>query len=97
MTINRETLEYLAGLSRIKLGKRKEEKLLKDLKEILDYFEELKALDTSSIEPMTGGTSLENVFREDQPRDKRQVTSDKLVEDFPEKENNFLKVPAIFE
>ena len=80
MLINKKTLEYLAELSRIKIEGRKEEKLLKDLLEILNYFEELKESNTENIEPtrppefaqaksgaVTGGTNLENVFREDDP------------------------------
>ena len=51
MLINKKTLEYLAELSRIKIEGRKEEKLLKDLLEILNYFEELKESNTENIEP----------------------------------------------
>jgi aspartyl-tRNA(Asn)/glutamyl-tRNA(Gln) amidotransferase subunit C len=102
-TINKKTLEYLAELSRIDIGDKgqatsdKEEKLLKDLQKILEYFEELKEVDTKNIEPMAGGTIGKNVFREDDESDKGQATSDKLTEQFPEKENGFLKIPPVFE
>lgn len=97
MLIGKKTLEYSADLARIKTDQKKEEKLLKDLEEILAYFEELRTLDTSNVELMTGGTNLNNVFREDEPGFRFQVSSFKLIGDFPEKENGFLKVPPVFE
>lgn len=111
MLINKKTLEYLAELSRIKIEGRKEEKLLKDLREILNYFEELKESNTENIEPtrppefaqaksgaVTGGTNLENVFREDDKRnEKLEIRNEKLIDAFPEKEKGFLKIPPVFE
>ena len=95
--INKKTLEYLAELSRIELDGRSEEKLLNDLQKILEYFEELKEIDTENIESMAGGTIGKNVFREDGVSDKGQRTNDKLIEAFPEEEKGYLKVPPVFE
>lgn len=44
-----------------------------------------------------GGTIEMNVFREDEPSVKRQMPAVQLTGQFPEKENGFLKVPAVFE
>lgn len=93
--INKKTLKYLADLSRIELTEKEGEKLLKDLQKILDYFKELQELDTSKIEPLTGGTSLKNVFREDKRLENKEQIS--AGEYFPETEDNFLKVPPVFE
>ena len=94
--IDKKTLEHLVGLSRIELKPGKEEKLLKDMENILTYFDELKEVNTDNIEPMAGGGIQKNIFRDDETSDKRQATSDKLIEQFPEKENGFLKVPGVF-
>lgn len=97
-SINKNTLEYLAGLARIELDKKSEDKLLKDLQKILDYFEELKEVDTKNIEPMTGGNIFtENVFREDELGTSNQELATRLKEMFPEEKDGFLKVPAVFE
>ncbi|MBI4085361.1 MAG: Asp-tRNA(Asn)/Glu-tRNA(Gln) amidotransferase subunit GatC [Candidatus Liptonbacteria bacterium] len=93
--IDKKTIEYLAELSRIKLGADEENKILKDLKKILVYFEELKSLDTSGIETMNGGTEAKNEFRNDD--DRTDTDKGNGVEAFPEKENGFLKVPPVFE
>ncbi|MCL5733524.1 MAG: Asp-tRNA(Asn)/Glu-tRNA(Gln) amidotransferase subunit GatC [Patescibacteria group bacterium] len=92
--INKETLKHLMELARLEVGGDKEEKLLKDIKSILSYFEELQSLDTQNIEPMTGGTNLKNVFRGDEERENSFRGSG--AELFPESQDGFLKIPAIF-
>lgn len=93
--INKQTLEHLAKLARIELNPAEEEKLLKDLGEILEYFAELQKLDTTDVAPMTGGTDLKNVFREDTERENTNRGAG--VEAFPESENGFLAIPPVFE
>ncbi|MEK7657635.1 MAG: Asp-tRNA(Asn)/Glu-tRNA(Gln) amidotransferase subunit GatC [Patescibacteria group bacterium] len=95
MKIDKQNLKYLAELSKIELNEKSEDKLLKDIQAIFDYFEELKEVDTKNIESMSGGTIEKNVFREDEFMG--AGTSRKLIDAFPEKENGFLKVPAVFE
>lgn len=98
-SINKETLEYLAQLAKIELQPGSEEKLIKDLGEILNHFEELKEVDTSDIEPMTGGTFQKNVFREDDSDIRQEInaTNKDIIDAFPEKADGFLKVPPVFE
>ncbi len=92
--INKKILKYLADLARLELSPREEERLLKDLQGILGHFEELQRLDTTEVAPMTGGTSLKNVFREDEERKNKYAGAG--VEAFPEKEGGFLKTPPVF-
>jgi len=94
-SINKHELEHLAKLSRLSLDPKEEEKLIKDLGSILDHFKELESLDTANVIPMTGGTDLKNVFREDAERENTNRGAG--VEAFPEKENGFLKIPPVFE
>lgn len=94
--IDKKTLEKTAELARIEINEEKEEKLLSDLKSILNYFEELRNVDVSDIKPMAGATELTNVFRDDEPV-KSETAAVDLTDSFPEKENGFLKVPAVFE
>lgn len=93
--INKQELEHLAKLARIELDPKEEEKLLKDLGNILDHFKELQELDTSNVPPMTGGTDLKNVFREDSERENTDRGAG--IEAFPQKKDGFLKVPPVFE
>ncbi len=97
--ISRKSLEHLAELARIELTPEESKKLLKDLKKILKHFEELKELNTDKVEPMTGGTLLRNVFREDEVDfgKKSEMTNieGRIIDSFPEVEKGFLKVPKV--
>ena len=101
--IGKHELEHLAKLARIELDPREEEKLIKDLSAILEYFKELQELDTAAVAPMTGGTDLRNVFREDGVRDSEENSGSENtnhgagVEAFPESQNGYLKIPPVFE
>ena len=94
--ITKKGLQNLVSLARIDIKPSEEEKLLKDLSKILDHFEELKEVNTDNVEPMSGGTFSKNVFREDELTGGR-LPSEAAVEQFPEKEKGFLKVPPVFE
>ncbi len=94
--IDRKTLEYLAGLARIDLAGMDDEKLVSDLEAILAHFEELKKVDTESVNPMTGGTNEVNVMREDEENSRYKAAGTNLQEAFREEKDGFLKVPPIF-
>ena len=83
-----------AELARIKLKEEEKERFKKDFGTILAHVEELQSLGTKDIPPVTGGTDLKNVFREDAPEDTRGEGGE---EAFPEAERGYLKVPKIFE
>jgi|GEM_PF-138394 aspartyl-tRNA(Asn)/glutamyl-tRNA(Gln) amidotransferase subunit C len=94
-TISKEELRHLADLARIKIDPKEEDKLIKDLGSILGHFEELQELDTTTVAPMTGGTDLKNVFRNDTERESTNRGAG--LEAFPESKNGFLKIPPVFE
>lgn len=96
--IDKTTLKYLAELARISLKPEEESKLLHDLEEILEYFNQLKEIDTSNVGPMTGGTTQKNIFRSDGIIAELVNSSpNELTAAFPEKEKGFLKIPPVFE
>ena len=92
--LTKKDLEHLAELARIDLKAGEEKKLIKDLSNILDHFKELQALNTSDVLPMTGGTDLKNVLREDVLEKDSEIGKGK--EAFPEEEDGYLKVPPVF-
>lgn len=94
--IDEKTLEHLAELARIGTDKSQEKKLLKNMREILAYFEQLDDLDAEDIKPMDGGTENENVFAEDKKEERQSGFNKERAVDFPEKEGGFLKIPPVF-
>ena len=81
-----------ANLARIRLTDEEEVKYQKDLEEILGHVTELTKVETEGVEPMTGGTELRNVFRED-----TLVEKDVFAPTFPQESNGHLKVPKILD
>lgn len=94
--VNKELLKSLAELVRLELG-RDEKEITEDLKKIVDYFEELKEIDTEDVLPVSGGTDLVNEFREDEYDKEKQLSRERTVQAFPEEKDGYLKVPPVFE
>lgn len=84
-------VERYAKLARIKLTEEEIEKFQKDIGELLEHAQELKKI-KADVEPMTGGTDLRNVFREDVAEPAKDFEPN-----FPESENGYLKVPKILD
>ena len=94
MAISKEDIKHLEELARVKFNeKQEEERLAKDLGGILGYVDQLKEADVSGVEEMTHSVSLKNIFRKDSNKQSELVAE--LINAFPEKENNYLKVKAI--
>lgn len=100
--IDDKELSHLFKLARIKEenDRKKRKKLLTDLEKILDHFSQLQEIDTDKVEPMAGGTFLENIYREDNERitieAKREEIAENIKDEFPKKEIKKLKVPPVF-
>lgn len=93
--INKEEVKHIAKLARLGLTEKEIEQLQKELSSILDYFEELKEVDISEIEPTTHSILVENVMREDQINEKLKMKNEKLLELAPDKKDGYLKVKSI--
>lgn len=93
--LEKKDLQKLAELSRMDIKPAEEDKLLKDLGGILDHFEELKAVKTDGVSPMTGGVEFYNAYREDEERN--GLSGEEAKKEFPETEKEYLKVPPVFD
>lgn len=95
MSITRETVEYVAHLARMELKPKELEKLSQQLQDILDFIDKLKKVDIKDINPTSHILPINNVLREDKPRESLPV--DKVLKNTPGKEGNFFVVPKIIE
>tara|TARA_B100000941_G_C28396424_1_gene495600 strand:+ start:639 stop:929 length:291 start_codon:yes stop_codon:yes gene_type:complete len=96
MSIDNSTVRKVAQLARIDIqDKVDEEKLIKELNNILGWIGELKKIDTKNVEPML------SVFNESMPQRKdkpsKDFTVDEILENAPEKNSNFFIVPKVVE
>lgn len=63
-----EEVKHIAKLANLTLSENEVEKFRGQLSEVLAYVEKLKEVETSSVEPTSQVTGLENVFREDKEK-----------------------------
>lgn len=88
-----QQLRKTAHLARLDLIEEEEKLYSKQLEEILNYFQKLQELDTSSVEPMAHVLPLNNVWREDEI--KKSMEQELILKNAPQVENNCFKVPKI--
>jgi aspartyl-tRNA(Asn)/glutamyl-tRNA(Gln) amidotransferase subunit C len=94
--LSREQIEHLAKLARLKLNEEEIKSLTEDLNKILNYVKKIEELNLENIEPST--SIIEKLdLREDEVKEKNQEEREKIIDNFPQKENNYLKVPKILE
>lgn len=95
MKLTTEEVQRVAILARLKLTPEEEERLTKQLGDILQYVGKLNQLDTSGIEPFTHPAGITTPMREDIITN--EAAPESLLANAPAQENDFFKVPKIIE
>ena len=93
--ISSREVDHVAKLARLELSDQEATFFRKDLNSILDYVETLKDLDTDHVSPMSHVLEINNVWRDDRPRDRKET--EPLLENAPMREKGYYKVPKILE
>jgi len=93
--ISTREVNHVAKLARLELSDQEAAFFQEDLNSILDYVETLKDLDTDHVSPMSHVFEINNVWRDDQPRDEKET--EPLLENAPMREKGYYKVPKILE
>ncbi|MBI2989661.1 MAG: Asp-tRNA(Asn)/Glu-tRNA(Gln) amidotransferase subunit GatC [Candidatus Magasanikbacteria bacterium] len=96
MSLSIEEVEQIADLARLALSEEEKSHYGAQLSAILEYVGTLEKLDTDEIEETCQVTGLEDVFREDIAEECDKKGRKKILDSFPDKEGNFLKVRAVF-
>jgi len=95
MAITIQDVEHIAKLARLRLTEEEKHRFQKELGKIIEYFDQLKKLDTDGVPPTTHVVPLENVLRED------KVTTTLPVEEAlanaPDRKGNYFRVPKVVE
>jgi len=95
MALSKETVKYVADLSRIELDPQELEKLSLQLQTILGFIDQLNQADIEGIEPTSHILPLNNVLRDDQL--KESLTIERTLANAPQKKDNFFVVPRVIE
>jgi aspartyl-tRNA(Asn)/glutamyl-tRNA(Gln) amidotransferase subunit C len=99
--ISKEDTKQIAKLARLGLSEKEVEKFQKDLSSILDYFETLKQVNVSGVEPTFHSSEKyidnKSIMREDQAESESEQVIDKLIKAAPDKKERHIKVKAVFD
>ncbi len=99
MSLDKATVARIATLARIKVADRDLDKMVGELQHIISWVEQLNAVDTTGIEPMTSAVEVTLPMREDKVTDGGYA--DKILanaaEPVPAGEGGFFTVPKVVE
>ncbi len=95
MSLDRAEVEHLASLVRIGLSNDEIETLRYQLSDILEQFDVLRELDTSSVTPTGHAGNLETVMRDDLPGE--CLSAEEVVSNAPRTEGDLIRVKAVLE
>ena len=95
MSLDKATVRRIASLARIEVADADLETAAGQLSGILNWIEQLKEVDTSSVAPMTGGTDLKLQWRKDTVND--GGLADQVLTNAPDRHEHFFAVPKVVE
>ncbi len=85
--------EYIAHLARLDLTPQEKDKFSSQLRDILDYVDKLKEVDTKDVPPTSHVFPVSNVFREDERG--FSLSSREVLSNAPKQKNNQFQVPKV--
>ena len=95
MKIDKNTINKIARLSRIKLEDKESDDYIKDLNHILEWVEQLNEVNTDNVEPLSNISSSSLPKREDISHDIN--SNEEILENAPDKLEGFFSVPKVVE
>jgi aspartyl-tRNA(Asn)/glutamyl-tRNA(Gln) amidotransferase subunit C len=111
MKVTEKDVTYVADLANLELTENERERMLRDLNSILDYIDLLNQLDTKDVPPMAqvsdrygvdqskqGSERFKYATREDIHEGLRKsLPHDVALQNAPESDGTFFKVPKVIE
>lgn len=94
--LTREDVLKLAKLAKLSLTNEEVDSFTKEISEILNYVEQLQAVDINATQPTYQVTGLTNVTRADVIKD-YQADPQELLKNVPQREGNLIKVKRVLQ
>ena len=95
MSIDKDKIKHTAKLARISLDEKKIDDLSKDLSNIFKFIEKLNKANTENIKPLSSILDHSLRSREDKVNDGN--IRDQILENAPNKNDDFFIVPKVIE
>lgn len=92
--LDKETIQNLSKLCRIKCTEEEQEALLGSMQKILNYVEQLQEIDTENVKPLNHVLSdVVNVEREDKVE--KILPREELLKNAPDQIGGLIRVPTV--
>ena len=88
-------IKRISYLAKLKLPQEKEEFYANSLKDIIKWVENLKQIDTNEVKPLHNVTNASVSIRNDEIN--KHNTVEEILNNAPERAQNFFKVPKVVE
>jgi len=95
MSVDTTQVRHIAKLARIEMNDAQIEALVPELNQILGWIEQLSAVDTEGVEPLTAVIEQKLRLRDDVIDDGN--VRDKILANAPEAQHGFFAVPKVIE
>ena len=90
--IDREQVLHVAKLASLKLSDAEVERMTGELSNILEHVERMDELDLDGVEPTSHVVELQNVLRDDVPRE--SLSRERALEGAPDPADDGFRVPS---
>mgnify|MGYP001159453956 FL=1 len=88
-------IKRISYLAKLKLPQEKEEFYANSLKDIIKWVDNLKQIDTNEVKPLHNVTNASESIRNDEINKHNSV--EEILNNAPERAQNFFKVPKVVE
>lgn len=93
--MDKETVATISYLSRLSFDKENEEKITKDLENIIKFVDQLDGVDTSDIEPLK--SPLEKTAKTREDKISAQNRKEQFLKNAPDANDDYFLVPRVVE
>jgi aspartyl-tRNA(Asn)/glutamyl-tRNA(Gln) amidotransferase subunit C len=90
--IERDQVLHVARLARLRLTEDEVERMAREMSKILEHVEKMNELDLEGVEPTSHVVELQNVLRDDVPRD--SLPRERALEPAPDAAEGGFRVPS---
>jgi aspartyl-tRNA(Asn)/glutamyl-tRNA(Gln) amidotransferase subunit C len=95
MALTREEVEHVALLGRLELDEQEIDRFTQQLNSVLEYFEQLRKIETEGVPPTSHVIPLTNVMRGDEPAPSLPVED--ILANAPSRIAETFRVPKVVE
>ena len=93
--MDKETVATISYLSRLAFDKQNEEKITRDLENIIKFVDQLDGVDTSDIEPLK--SPLEKTAKTREDKISAQNRKEQFLKNAPDANDDYFLVPRVVE